>query len=168
MDTIKSDGVVEAALLSGNNALGRDLDGEVIAIDCALTFGLDDAVRDEVEAIKENGSELDKLVVMLETTGGYIEVVERIVSVFRRHFSEVVFVIPGACYSAGTVLALSGDDIFMDYYSVLGPIDPQFQTDGGDQVPGMGYLQKFSELSKKINDADPSELDMVRAETAFY
>lgn len=58
---------------------------------------------------------------------------------------------PNYAYSAGTILVLSGDEIHMDYYSVLGPIDPQ--VDSGDgYVPGMGYLAKFEELKAVIND----------------
>ncbi len=48
------------------------------------------------------------------------------VSVMRKHYKEVSFIVPSHAYSAGTVLVLSGDKIYMDYYSVLGPIDPQY------------------------------------------
>ena len=45
--------------------------------------------------------------------------------------------------SAGTILCMSGDKIFMDYASILGPIDPQVPTpDTGDYVPALGYLDK--------------------------
>jgi hypothetical protein len=90
---------------------------------------------------------------VLETTGGFIETVERIYDVFRTHYREVDFIVPNFAYSAGTVLALSGDRIYMDYYSVLGPIDPQIENDDGKFVPGIGYLSKFQELVDKINNA---------------
>ena len=66
---------------------------------------------------------------ILDTPGGVVEVVERIVRVLRHHYTEVKFVIPDRAMSAGTVLAMSGDDILMDYHSCLGPIDPQLQLD---------------------------------------
>jgi len=90
-----------------------------------------------------------KLVVLLTTTGGYIEVVQRIVATFRQHYSLVDFIIPNYAYSAGTVLAMSGDSIHMDYYSRLGPIDPQVENQRGRQVPALGYLEKYNALIEK-------------------
>jgi hypothetical protein len=85
----------------------------------------------------------------------------------------VDFIVPNCAYSAGTVLALSGDDIFMDYFSVLGPIDPQLQKDD-KWVPALGYLEQYDRLVAKsaegklttaelaflINRFDPAELYM--------
>ncbi|MEL6687158.1 MAG: serine dehydrogenasease, partial [Pseudomonadota bacterium] len=124
-----------------------------------------DEFRIVIELLKTS-SENSRLIVMLETNGGYIETVERLVVVMRRHYSEVFFIIPNYAYSAGTVLALSGDRIYMDYYSVLGPIDPQFPgDDGSGAVPGAGYLAKFEELTEVINKAkDPGK---VRAELSY-
>jgi hypothetical protein len=34
----------------------------------------------------------------------------------------------------------------MDYYSVLGPIDPQVNNKDGKLVPALGYLDKINEL----------------------
>lgn len=97
--------------------------------------------------------------------GGNIEVAERIYGVFRQHYSAVSFIVPDYAYSAGTVLVLSGDEIYMDYYSILGPIDPQIRSTDGRFVPGLGYLQKYEELMKTINEApDPTQ---VRAELSY-
>ena len=106
-----------------------------------------------------------RAIVVLETGGGMIETVERMVRVLRHHFSEVHFVVPNYAYSAGTVLALSGDEIHMDYHSVLGPIDPQFTSANGEYVPGMGYLAKYQELMDKVNGAKSP--DEVRGEIAY-
>lgn len=94
-----------------------------------------------------------------------METVERLVTVMRKHYSRVSFVIPNYAYSAGTVLALSGDNIYMDYYSVLGPIDPQYRANDGGYLPGHGIIAKFNELRETINDA--KSLDEVRAELTF-
>ena len=100
---------------------------------------------------------------VLETNGGSIEVVERISDVFRHHFKFVVFVIPNVAYSAGTVLTLSGDTIYMDYYSVLGPIDPQIRNREGRWVPGLGYLEKYNALVEKSrkNEITQAELEFL-------
>jgi len=88
---------------------------------------------------------------VLETNGGQIEVVERIADLIRYHYpEEVSVIIPNYAMSAGTVLAMVGDSIYMDYYSVLGPIDPQVQIKNGDTfVPALGYLAKYNELIDK-------------------
>lgn len=45
---------------------------------------------------------------------------------------------------------MSGDKIYMDYASSLGPIDPQVQDPITHQyVPALGYLDKVEEISQK-------------------
>jgi hypothetical protein len=81
-----------------------------------------------------------------------VETVERIATVFRTHYKVVEFIVPNYAYSAGTVLVLSGDEIYMDDYSILGPIDPQVPNDDNQSLlPGMGYLGKYAELVNTIN-----------------
>jgi hypothetical protein len=65
--------------------------------------------------------------VILETPGGVGEVAEDIVKTFRKKYQTVNFIIPGCAKSAGTIMALSGDDILMGPMSCLGPIDAQIQ-----------------------------------------
>ncbi len=174
MHELNSNDVVTGMLGSLNEAFSNAFDGTALCLRSPMTFGLDDKVRSVTDALAadpHNGS--GRLVVMLETSGGFIEVVERIYSVFRRHFSVVDFVIPNFAYSAGTVLALSGDEIYMDYYSVLGPIDPQVQDENGSSLlPGLGYLAKFRELSERINAEEDKRAqgrpaDNVSAEIAY-
>ncbi len=93
----------------------------------------------------------DRLIVVLTTEGGYIEVVKRIVEVLRRHYKLVDFVVPNYAFSAGTVLVMSGDSIYMDYYSQLGPIDPQVETRQGKNVPALGYLERYDALIRKAS-----------------
>ena len=88
---------------------------------------------------------------LITTTGGFIEVVQRIVATLRKHYSIVDFVVPNYAYSAGTVLVMSGDAIHMDYYSRLGPIDPQVETPGGQSVSALGYLERYDQLLRKAN-----------------
>ena len=167
MKQIKSDDLISRLLIRFNEELGGYLKGDVVTIKSPIDVGLDDAIRYEIENLHEGTKKKRgiKLVVILETNGGYIEVVERIYNVFRKHYDLVDFIVPNFAYSAGTVLVLSGDEIYMDYYSVLGPIDPQVRFNDGRFLPGIGYLQKFNELVKLIDEAsDPGKL---RAEMAF-
>ncbi|MBS0275859.1 MAG: ATP-dependent Clp protease proteolytic subunit [Proteobacteria bacterium] len=170
MDTIKCNGVIEMMLSQGNVAIGKIFDSDVLFLKSSMYPPLDDAVKHEIEemkALKGKDKSKDKLTVIVETNGGYVETVERIVSVFRQHYASVEYVVPNYAYSAGTILVLSGDELYMDYYSVLGPIDPQIGSDDGNaSVPGMGYLAKFEELVSQINDTSKSA-DEIRAQTAY-
>lgn len=112
-----------------------------------IHYGYDDAIRDAVESVRKKRR---KLSVILETGGGLIEVAERIADTFRRHYRQVEFIVPDSAMSAGTVLVMSGDAILMDYYSILGPIDPQIErSDSKDLVPAVGYLKEYERLVEK-------------------
>jgi hypothetical protein len=133
-------------------------------ITCIHSIGppFDDLIRDYIEDIKGRKK---SLLVILETNGGSIETAERIADVFRYHYpSEVCFLVPNFAMSAGTVLVMSGDKIYMDYYSILGPIDPQVRSRNGTFVPALGYLEKYGELVKKSKSAG----GLSAAELAFF
>lgn len=107
--------------------------------------------RDFIEQLQsEDGAE--RLVIFLNTPGGSAETVEKMVEVVRYHYGEVFFVVPDYAMSAGTIFCTSGDKIFMDYSSALGPIDPQV-FNGEVWVPALGYLEKVEELvAKSLRD----------------
>ena len=90
----------------------------------ALVSGVDDILRTVIENKRSDSAWPNHLTLLLTTHGGYIEVVKRIVETIRHHYDHVNFVVPNYAFSAGTVLVMSGDCIYMDYYSRLGPIDP--------------------------------------------
>jgi hypothetical protein len=127
-------------------AIQDEMTADAIALFGPLVYGVDEHVKDSVENIP---AKKKKLVVMLETTGGYIEVVQRMVQAIRHHYSFVEFIIPNYAMSAGTVFVMSGDAIHMDYFSVLGPIDPQVERPDKKLVPALGYLIKYDRLIAK-------------------
>jgi ClpP class serine protease len=110
--------------------------------------------------------------VILETEGGYAEVAERIADLLHNNFDAVEFIVPNYAMSAGTILVMSGDEIWMDYHSVLGPIDPQVAGPKGGLIPAQGYLVQYERLIEKsrkgtittaelnflISNFDPAEL----------
>ncbi len=158
METISVDKLAIGTLEHLNDAISNKLDGDCIFIKSGFRPPLDNKFRYVVEHIKQEGSKRKNLIVIIETNGGSMEIVERLVSIMRKHYKHVSFIIPDYAYSAGTVLALSGDRIYMDDYSVLGPIDPQR---GG--VPSYGYLEKYRELKEIINKAqNPADVSAER------
>lgn len=142
---------IERALDERAKALMEVFSADVLALNSPLLYLLDAAVRDIVEHMgpKRGRRRRGKLVIVLTTAGGYIEVVQRIVETLRYHYRMVDFVIPDFALSAGTVLAMSGDAIHMNYFSRLGPIDPQVRSSTGQQVSAMGYLIQWERLLEK-------------------
>lgn len=151
--------VIEAQLDSRLAAIEKETAGDALAFCGPMYDGMEDFVRDAIEE-RKNSSSRDKISVLLETGGGSIDVAQRIADTLRHHYSFVDFIVPNYAMSAGTVLVMSGDAIWMDYYSVLGPIDPQVRNKDGRWVPALGYLHKYKQLmdkaSKKpgLNDAE--------------
>jgi hypothetical protein len=140
------------------------LDADVVAIESLIVPGLDQHIRVAVETmLKGRRSQRSRLAIVLGTDGGVAEVVERIVKVTRHHFDEVYFLVPDRAMSAGTILAMSGDEIFMDYFSVLGPIDPQLPQADGRMVPALSYIHQYEALLEKANKglASPAEVALL-------
>ena len=102
-----------------------------------------------VEDLAQDPNKKEQLAVLLTTTGGSAMAVERYVNIIRQHYDKVIFIVPDYAYSAGTIFCMSGDEIWMDYFSVLGPIDPQVPNKEGRFVPALGYLDKVNELIAK-------------------
>lgn len=125
--------------------IGEVLEADVMAIVSPILPGLEIGVRDAVELISERKA---TLAIVLETLGGIVEVVERMVDTIRNSYNRVIFIVPNRAMSAGTVFVMSGDRILMDFFSCLGPIDPQIEKDGR-LVPALAYLNQFERLNKK-------------------
>ena len=146
--------IVESQLDGRIQAIEDVLEADVVAFVGSILYGLEVVFRDQVEGMASSKDKKEKLVVILETDGGYIEVVERIAETLRFHYERIEFIVPDFAMSAGTVLVMSGDAIHMDYFSILGPIDPQVGHTDGKQVPALGYLAQYDKLVKKADKGD--------------
>jgi hypothetical protein len=132
--------------------------------DCIFYFGaifpsLEKRFREFIESLQADGDNRSRLVVFLNSPGGSAETVEKMVEIIRHHYSEVFFIVPDEAMSAGTILCMSGDKIYMDYSSSLGPIDPQV-FNGKDWVPALGYLDQVEKMIQKSarNELTDAEL----------
>ncbi|PWV53472.1 serine dehydrogenasease [Chitinophaga sp. S165] len=121
--------------------------------------GLENDIRNIIEELAQDPGKKDKLVVILTTMGGSAIAVERYVNIIRHHYSTVDFVVPDYAYSSGTIFCMSGDNIYMDYFSVLGPIDPQVQNKDGKWVGALGYLDKINEAIEKSKTDELSQVE---------
>lgn len=133
------------------------LDADALTIYGPILFGLENVVKETVELFQNRRS---RIAVVLDTPGGTVEVVERMVEVIRHHYDEVNFLIPNLAMSAGTVFVMAGNRIFMSYFSGLGPIDPQIVKDG-KLVPALAYLNQYERLCKKAVDGELNTIEYV-------
>ena len=130
---------------------------DVLTIFGDIIPGVDVRVRMAIEGLQDRK---ETLLVILDTSGGLVEEVRNIVQILRHNYPSVHFLIPVRAMSAGTVLALSGDKIYMDYFSRLGPIDPQLQTSTG-MVPALSYLRQYERLIKRSKKGEFSNAEFV-------
>lgn len=144
-----------------------ELGADLLAFSGPIYSGADLFIRDAIEYRKHQRPKRNKLAFFLETTGGYIEIAQRIATILRKHYKKVEFFIPNAAMSAGTVLVMSGDKIHMDYYSILGPIDPQLPKPDGGSIPALGYLKKYEELMDKASKGSLNTAEITYLCTKF-
>ena len=136
-------------------------ESDVLCLVGPMGAPVDDLVRVMVEDRRGRAdTRAPALTVLLTTGGGSAETVQHIVETLRHHYDRVNFIIPRVAYSAGTVLAMSGDEIYMDYYARLGPIDPQVCTSSGRWVPALGYIAKWEELVAKSKAGTLTEAEL--------
>lgn len=82
---------------------------------------------------------------ILHTPGGEIAATESLVDYLHSMFDDIRAVIPQIAMSAGTMVALSANQILMGKHSSLGPIDPQI---GG--LPAHGIVEEFKKAAEQI------------------
>lgn len=121
--------------------------------------------RDALEKIAARDEKRNAFGICLTTPGGEAEAVEKMVDLIRHHYDQFYAIVPRAAMSAGTIMCMAADKIYMDYASSLGPIDPQVpDRDDKFLVPALGYLDKVEELiDKSINDTiSPAEFQLLQ------
>ncbi|MCX7000126.1 MAG: ATP-dependent Clp protease proteolytic subunit [Candidatus Sumerlaeota bacterium] len=144
------DQLIKQKLSEHLDNLEKMMNSDFMAIISPLIYGIDNLLR---MAIELNHSKRNSLTIILDTPGGIVEVAERMVNTIRFHYKEVIFIVPDRAMSAGTVFVMSGDRIMMDYFSCLGPIDPQIEKEG-KLVPALSYLNQFNRLNEKAKEGN--------------
>lgn len=152
------DDAIKALVNAKAKELENILGGDVICYFGAITPYYIRLFRNFVENVKAESQHNNKRIsIIVRTPGGSAETTERYVDIVRKHYDEVNFIVPDLAMSAGTIWCMSGDKIYMDYASSLGPIDPQVMAgDGSGFVPALGYLDKVEEITQKpeLSEAD--------------
>ena len=143
------------------------LDADVVYFFGPIFPSLEKLFRDFIETLKDvraGENPRDRIAIVLTTPGGSVETVEKLVDIIRYHYQEVFFIVPDEAMSAGTIFAMSGDAIYMDYTSSLGPIDPQVNN-GKDWVPALGYLDQVEKMILKSSQGMLTDAELVLLQT---
>lgn len=90
----------------------------------------------------------DSLDILAVTPGGLAQQVSQFVNRVRSRFNNVSMILPYMAMSAGTIWALSGNEIWMDQRANIGPIDPQVMGKDGRFIPAQAILA----LLKRIQE----------------
>lgn len=101
------------------------------------------------ELINTIPTEIKDIDIILVTPGGSGIQVAKFVDKLRPRFNSVSFIIPDIAMSAGTIFAMSGDEIIMTSNSYIGPIDPQVPNKEGLYVPAQAILTLIEQIQTK-------------------
>lgn len=143
------DSAVKELLNQALTKIEQALNSDVLCYYGPIADGNENFILQIVEDLANDPKKKEQLSIVLTTTGGSAMAVERYVNIVRHFYNKVVFIVPDYAYSAGTIFCMSGDEIWMDFSSVLGPIDPQVPNKEGKYVPALGYLDKVNEMIEK-------------------
>ena len=159
--TLAVDQQIQNLLRESLLKLEEELKADVLSYSGPITDGNENTLLNIVEELASDSNKKESIYVIITTGGGSATAVERYVNILRHHYSEVNFIVPDYAYSAGTIFCMSGDNIYMDYFSVLGPIDPQIQNREGKLVPALGYLDKINELIVKAKNNELTQAEFL-------
>lgn len=141
----------------------KELGGRVIVYDGDIYPKPPPFFADLVEKASQdkvvNDKKTDNLFILLRTLGGSPHGAEIMVGITRHCFGNVTFIIDDYAMSAGTMIAMSGNEIMMHYSATLGPIDPQFQDKSDSFFPIGGYLDEYDKMVKKDKNGQASEAE---------
>lgn len=75
---------------------------------------------------------VETLDVIIQCRGGIVNAARRIALLLRKFTERLNFIVPYHCESAGTILALSADEILAGDLAIFSPIDPHLHGGVGD------------------------------------
>lgn len=101
------------------------------------------------EMLNQIPPDIKEIDVIIQTGGGLATTVDKLVSRLRPRFDHVGFIILNKAMSAGTMFAMSGDEIIMNSSSQIGPIDPQVRRMNGTFLPAQAISILIAQVQKR-------------------
>lgn len=121
--------------------------------DAPISINYDDKLAFYDQIPKTKNKAID---IILETPGGFAEVVEDLLKNLRKKYDDIAVIVPGYAKSAGTIFAMGTDEILMGVTSALGPIDAQIINANGKHYSAGAFLQGLENI--KIESKEKLEL----------
>ena len=106
-----------------------------------------------MEEVLYNANPEQDLHMILDTQGGDGETALRLIRQAQSRCKEFTVIVPDQAKSAGTLIALGADHIYMGPTSDLGPIDPQIVVDAAkpdDLYPARSIINAVGEAEKRV------------------
>ena len=123
------------------------------AHDCRLVVMRDVIFPHSVPLFEETLFDADPgqdLHLMLGTPGGDGETALRIIRQAQSRCRKLTVVVPDQAKSAGTLVVLGADSIYMGPTSDLGPVDPQFLLPNGSLAAARAIIAAVEEAERRI------------------
>jgi len=93
------------------------------------------------------------ITLIVHTPGGLVLAATQIALALRGHPAKKTVIVPHYAMSGGTLIALAADEICMDPYAVLGPVDPQLSDPKMGTVPAASIIKTIeAKGAKKVDD----------------
>lgn len=93
------------------------------------------------------------LTLIIHTPGGLVLAAAQIALAIKGHKAKKTVIVPHYAMSGGTLIALAADEIIMDPYAVLGPVDPQLSDPKSGTLPAASILRAVELKGKdKVGD----------------
>jgi len=97
------------------------------------------------------------ITLILHTPGGLVLAASQIALALKGHPAKKTVIVPHYAMSGGTLIALAADEIQMDPYAVLGPVDPQLSDPQMGSVPAVSVIKAVK--VKGVEKADYETLE---------
>lgn len=118
-----------------------------------LIFWQDDSDSIDDDSLKAAENELkdaqgEKLYLVIHTNGGDPFSAVRIMRVIHEKYKEIIGIIPSHAMSAGTLMALGTNEIYMQHKSMLGPLDlPMEHPQDGSSISALDFKNTITTIS---------------------
>ena len=92
--------------------------------------------------------------IIIDSTGGDISSSDAIIHILNLHEGVINIYIPKIAYSAGSMIALCGDNIYLNTFSLMSPVDPQVDFMDNDLISVNFYIKMKRLLTLKRMSQD--------------
>ncbi len=136
----------EGELAGASDEATSALTSDVLLLNGGMFPVVEDALH---QVLADHPVAKNRLILILVTPGGLPDVAYRIAVMLRRRYSHISVCVSGWCKSAGTLVAISGDDLIMGERGEMGPLDVQIAKRdelAGDRDSGLVINEALKRL----------------------